>query len=532
MSQETTPADIIEFMLDPSSYQHVVETVEHRQTHVSHLFFAGDYVYKIKKRLDLGFLDFSTLEKRREAAVAELEIDRRLAPDVYLDVAVLHRDDHGQLSFSAPTSVEEVAVVMRRLPDEQRLSLLVETGAAQPQMMKDLGRLVAQFHRDAATSPEIETYGSLSTIRHNWDENFEQTEPFIDRTLSRQTWETCCAEIERYMRVYSHIFDERISSGRIRDCHGDMQTDDIFVDPDTGTAHVLDAIEFNRRFRYSDTLSDVAFLSMDLRKRGAPELAEAFLESYYASSSDTPIPSLLLFYECYRAYVRGKVRSFVVDQPEPAAAEKESAASEARGFFELALSDALRLRPRLVLVAGLMGSGKTRQAQGLGELASVRVLSSDVVRKELANLDPEERQEVPFRSGIYSAEWTERTYGALLEEARGKLARGNSAILDASWSKAQQRAAAREVAREREALFFIVECTAPDEILNLRLSSRRRRITDGRIELLDDQRAAYETPTDDEADRVIHVDTDGDFRWVSARLFEALFTESVLQPSP
>ena len=301
MSHEATPIDIIEHFLDPSNYPHPVDVVEHYQTHVSHLFFAGDYVYKVKKPVNMGFLDFSTLEKRRAAAIAELELNRRVAPDIYIDVAALHRDENGQLSFATPTSVEEVAVVMKRLPEEQRLSRLIASGSVRPEMMTDLGRRVAQFHAAAETSPEIAVYGSLDTIRHNWDENHDQAAPFIGRTISSEMWQIVRDEINRYIRVYPDLFERRIADGWIRDCHGDMQTDDIFVDTATGQAHILDCIEFNRRFRYSDTISDIAFLSMDLRYRNAAKLGQMFLRSYYEHSDDEPVPSLLRFYECYRA---------------------------------------------------------------------------------------------------------------------------------------------------------------------------------------------------------------------------------------
>ena len=523
MSQTATPQAIIDFFLNPESYGHAVESVHHTQTHVSHLFFAGDYVYKVKKPVDMGFLDFSTLEKRRTAAIAELELNRRVAPDVYIDVVAVHRDEEDRLSFNTPAIVEEIAVVMKRLPEEQRLSNLIASGAVGPEMMRDLGRLVADFHSRAETSPEIAQYGSLETVRHNWDENFEQTESFIGRTLTFETWEACKREIERFMRVYADLFERRLQEGWVRDCHGDMQTDDIFIDPATGAANVLDCIEFNKRFRYSDTISDIAFLSMNLRHQSADALAEAFLDAYYQNSSDKPIPSLLRFYESYRAYVRGKVRSFVIDQVGPSSEEKAAAAAEASGFFDRSLADAAHLRPRLVLAIGLMGSGKTKHARELARRAGVRVFHSDVVRKQLAGLDPHDEQKVAFGTGIYSSEWTERTYKALLEEARGELALGNSVILDASWSKAGHRALAAEFAAEREALFAILECIAPDEVLQVRLSKPTRTITDGRLELLDDQRAAYERPGAEEAEMLLQIDTSGDFKTAATRAYETLF---------
>jgi aminoglycoside phosphotransferase family enzyme/predicted kinase len=523
VSHAATPDDIIDFFLDPANYGHEVDSIEHHQTHVSHLFFVGEYVYKVKKPVNFGFLDFSTLTKRRDAAIAELELNRRVAPDIYLDVAAVHRDEAGHLSFTAPAVVEEVAVVMKRLPDEERLSSLIASGRATPEMMRDLGRLIADFHRDAETSPAIEHFGSLEVVRHNWDENFEQTESFIGRTISREGWERTKAEIERFMRVYANLFEQRIDGGWIRDCHGDLQADDTFVDPETGQARVLDCIEFNERFRYSDTISDVAFLSMDMRNRGRPDLARAFLEAYYDASPDRRIPALLRFYESYRAYVRGKVRGFVIDQEGPSPEEKRAATDEARRFFELSLSDAVRLRPRVILFAGIMGSGKTRQSTEFAQRAELRVLHSDEVRKQLAGLDPNDEHKVPFGEGIYSGEWTQRTYEALLGEARKELSAGNSIVLDASWSSAELRARAREVTREFEALLVIVECSAPDETLRARLSKPKRTVTDGRIELLEDQRAVYQTPDDSEADIVVRVDTSGSFESAAASVLDALF---------
>jgi predicted kinase len=221
--------------------------------------------------------------------------------------------------------------------------------------------------------------------------------------------------------------------------------------------------------------------------------------------------------------VRGKVRSFVIDQDGPSSDEKRAATEEARRFFHMSLSDALLLRPRLVLFSGLMGSGKTRQSAELARRADARVLHSDEVRKRLAGLDPSEEQKVPFGEGIYSPEWTERTYGALLEEANVELERGNSIVLDASWSKGAHRERAREVAARYDAWFAIVECGAPDHVLERRLSRPTRTVTDGRIELLDDQRAAYEPPGDEEADTVLRIDTAGDFEQAASRVYESLF---------
>ena len=523
MSSAATSQEIIDFFNDPRSYDHAVERVEHHQTHISHLFFAGDYVYKVKKPLDLGFLDFTTLAKRRAAAVAELQLNRRISPDIYLDIVAVHRADDGSLNFNAPTHVIEVAVVMKRLADGRRLSSLIEAGEAEAEMLTNLGRLVAHFHKRAETSPEIERFGSVEVIERNWRESFEQTEAFIGRTISRENWQHCRREIERFLRVFPDLFEARVRDGWIRDCHGDMLTDDIFFDSATNAAYVLDCIEFNARFRYSDTLADIAFPSMDLRLRGAPELAEIFLDAYYANISDRPLPALLRFYESYRAFVRGKVRSFVIDESETTAEQKNVAEADARRYFAFAAAAALALRPRLVLIGGLMGSGKTTIADALGELCGIRVVHSDVVRKRLAGIEPEESVRAEFGAGPYTSEWTERTYTALLEEGRAELARAGSVILDATWSRQEHRRRARALATEREAILAIVECSAPAAVLEARLSTPRA-ISDGRLELLADQRAAYEAPAEEEGDRMLRVDTAADTAQSVRQIAGELFT--------
>ena len=520
-----TPDAIVRFLSAPGSYPHPVESVVHDETHISHLFFAGEFVYKVKKPVDLGFLDFTTLEKRRAASEAEVRLNRRIAPDVYLGVVEI-REGEDTLSFDGSGPVVEVAVRLRRLPEEWRLSDAVDRGTASLDTLRRLGRLVADFHARAETSPEIARFGSREVIAGNCRENFEQTEPYIGRTIEREDWTVIRDEVERALRAQASVFDARVAAGRIRDCHGDILPEDIFVDPETGAIHVLDCIEFNDRFRYSDTVADAAFVSMDLRNRGRDDYAEAFLEAYFRASDDERHPMLLAFYECYRAYVRGKVRSFLTDQAGEDSEAGRRAAEQARRYFRLARELAGRMRPRLVLVAGLVGSGKTTLAANLGRDAKVEVVQSDRVRKSLAGLDAREARWETFGSGIYAPEWTKRTYEALLEEARRALADGRSVILDASWSKAEWRARAKEVAEAHEALFVVVECAAPEAVLRRRLSSRRpgQRATDGRLETLEPQRAGYEPLDAAEADRVLQVETTGDARALAAKVHAEAFS--------
>ena len=520
-----TSQAVLAFLAAPASYPHPVESVEHEQTHISHLFFAGDFVYKVKKPVDLGFLDFTTLEKRKAACEAEVTLNRRIAPDVYLGVEPIRRGPAG-LAFDGDGEVVEYVVRLRRLPAEWRLSSAVDDGTVEPDTLRRLGRRVAEFHRRAETSPEIARFGSLEVVGGNCRENFEQTAAYIGRTIDDEAWRETREEVEGALRVYAHVFERRVAEGWIRDCHGDLLLEDIFVDPESGAIHVLDCIEFNDRFRYSDTVADVAFLSMDLRNRGRDDLAEVLLDAYFKASDDERHGMLLAFYECYRAYVRGKVRSFVTDQEGPTEGERRRAAEQAARYFRLAHRLARRIRPRLVVVGGLMGSGKSTLATNLARAARAPLVQSDRVRKALAGLAAETPQRVGFGEGIYSPEWTARTYETMLEEAADALADGRSVVLDATWSKAKWRAAARETAESSGALLVLVECVAPPEVMRRRLSRRRpgTRPTDGRLELLEPQRAAFEPPTADEADRYLSVETTGDPNALAARVYAEAFS--------
>lgn len=520
-----TAEAVLRFLSTPDAYPHPADPVTHDETHISHLFFAGDFVYKVKKPVDLGFLDFTTLAKRRAASEAEVQLNRRIAPDVYLGVEEIREGPNG-LAFGGAGAVVEVAVKLRRLPAAWRLADAVDRGTASLETMRRLGRLVADFHRRAETSPEIARFGSREVIEANWRENFEQTEPFVGRTIGREAWTGIRGEIERALRAQASVFDVRVAADRIRDCHGDLLPEDIFVDPETGAIHVLDCIEFNERFRFSDTVADVAFVSMDLRNRGHDDYAEAFLEAYFEASDDVRHPMLLAFYECYRAYVRGKVRSFLADQAGEQTEAGRRAADAARRYFELAGELARRIRPRLVLVAGLMGSGKTTLATNLGRLAKAEVVQTDRVRKRLAGLESGDARWEKYGEGIYAPTWTARTYEAMLDAARRALADGRSVILDGSWSKAKWRAKARALARSQEALFVLVECAAPERVLRRRLSARRpgARPTDGRLELLEPQRAGYEPPDAAEADRFLAVETTGEPRALAAKVYADAFS--------
>jgi len=465
----------------PEAYPHRPSEVGFRQTQMSLLFFAGDFVYKVKKPVNLGYVDYTTLETRRRLCEQEVRLNRRLCAHAYLGVVpIVVQGDRYIVEGDGPAT--EYAVKMRRLPQERMLDRLVADGLATTEMMRAIADKVALFHAGAATSDEIDTYGRVESIRRNTDENFEQTGPFIDRTIRRDHHQLLRQFTNEFLLQHGSLFRERVAMRRIRDCHGDLHTAHICVADDIC---VYDCIEFNDRFRYGDVASEVAFLAMDLDRLTRNDLSREFVAAYSRVSFDEGILALLPFYSCYRAFVRGKVEGFKAADPLVPEEEKRIAQMLARTYFQVAVRYATG-RGLLLLTSGVTGSGKSTIATAMGRLLAAPVISSDAVRKELAGLPPEEHRYVPYGSDIYSREWTRRTYAELLRRARPVIASGGCAILDASFLRSDERRQAQEAAQQCGSRAVVVECVTPRDVVLRRLEERRLRgtISDGRSEIL------------------------------------------------
>jgi uncharacterized protein len=337
-------------------------------------------------------------------------------------------------------------------------------------MVRGLARRLAEFHASAEKGPEIDAFGGLDVIGGNWRENFEQTEPYVGRTITTRQFQETREYVESFLAEERDLFEARVREGRVRDCHGDLRADAVcFQD---GTC-IFDCIEFNQRFRYSDVASDLAFLAMDLDFRGRSAMSDELVGLYLEMSGESTLPLVLSFYKCYRAYLRGKVEGFLLDAPEVPAAQKSAARGRARAYFRLAHGYARRRTPRtLVNMVGLSGTGKSFLANALAARLGAVVISSDVVRKRLAGVEPTERHIEPWARGIYAPEQTERTYEAMLAEAEPHLARGRAVILDATFLQRRHREAARDLARRRGARYLAVECLANEALARERLARR------------------------------------------------------------
>ncbi|MBE3116450.1 phosphotransferase [Candidatus Bathyarchaeota archaeon] len=329
---------VVEALLTPGAYPQEPGKIELIQTHISFVFLTKNYVYKVKKAVNFGFLDFSSLEKRRVFCGKELELNKRLCPEIYLEVVPINKSNAIKIKGDGETV--EYALKMKRLPQERIMTVLLKENKVDKKTIDEIAQIVAQFHSKAQTNPEISEFGSLKIVRTNWDENFAQTTKYINQTIPQKEFQFIQTKINDFMEKNKPLFESRIADKRIRDCHGDLHSGNIFI---TDRIWVFDAIEFNDRFRYSDVVADVAFLAMDLDFQHRSDLANHFIERYLAYSKDQQLKSLLPFYKCYRAYVRGKVISFKLDDPNITSQEKESATKEAQAYFKLAADYAKNL---------------------------------------------------------------------------------------------------------------------------------------------------------------------------------------------
>jgi len=502
-------------LLRPEAYPEETGPIGHRETHVSHLYFTDRHVYKIKKPVDFGFLNFTTLDRRRFYCQEEVRLNRRFCPGTYLDVVEIRKSaQHYQIGGAG--EIVDYAVKMQRLPEERMLVRLLQTGdPSLPAEMRRVGRRIAGLHRDSEIVHHDGGRNDLDSIRLNWQENFAQTAPFVGLTLDERSQALCTGHVEWFIAEQAPLLRRRQEQGFIRDGHGDLHAEHICL---TEPVRIYDCIEFNSRFRVADVAADLAFLLMDLDFREHRELAAITLETYREESgADAVPPELLPFYKLYRAWVRGKVESLLSADAAAEDAVRAAAAERARRYFNLALG--YLCPPLLVVTCGLMGVGKTTVGRRLATALGASLLRSDELRKELAGLPASAGRAEPFGVGLYSRQMSERTYDLLRERAKVTLAAGQSVVADAAFLHRAERdrfaAAARQAGRP--ALLVLMEC--PPAMALERLDRRQaagRDASDGRRELASEQARIFEPPT--AVENIIRIDTTADVDYNVQRL--------------
>ena len=489
---------MIEELRDPKRYPHPADRVEVLETHISWVLLAGDYAYKVKKPVNLGFLDFSTLEARRFYCDEELRLNRRTAPRLYLEVVPITGSESAPQLGGTGEAIE-YAVKMHRFPQEALLSRMAQDGALGEAHIDALAQVVAAFHARIARADQARAHGSPAEVLAPAMQNVDQIESFIGPGAEVPELE----QLRRWTRDeharLEPTFEARKREGYVRECHGDLHLGNIaLID---GEPTPFDGIEFNEALRWIDVMNEVAFLVMDLLDRRLPRLAYRFLNAYLEATGDYAGLAVLRFYLVYRALVRAKVACIRAHQQGLAAEDRGRAGREYLEYLRLAHSLALASRRALIVMHGFSGSGKTTIAQYLLEACGAVRIRSDIERKRLLGLEARARTGSALGGGIYAARLTAHTYEQLATLARAILAAGYPAIVDATFLAHAQRAAFAALARDMGLPFAIAACEAPEAVLRDRVGRREREAKDASeagLSVLEHQLAAREPLSDAE----------------------------------
>jgi aminoglycoside phosphotransferase family enzyme/predicted kinase len=497
---------LIAFLESPASYPHRSTEVRSLQTHISWVFVAPPFVFKVKKPVNLGFLDFSTLEKRLHFCQRELELNRRLCPDIYLGVVPIYKTDSG-FSFNAEGEVAEYSVKMRELPSGWFLSELLAKGLVGEMEINRVIACLHRFYESETPSPEIEQWGTPEKLKISTDENFTQVEPFVGQTISSAAFEAIRHFTNRFYVVNENLFRERIQQHRILDCHGDLHLNHVHLTPEATS--IFDCIEFNDRFRFIDIASDLAFLAMDFDFESRHDLGNLLLRNAARELGDAGMLKVANFYKCYRAFVRGKVESIQATEKETT--NRQEHEKQAARYFRLALRYVIAgSEPLILVVMGRVGTGKSTIAKRLASELNWPVFSSDEVRKTLAGVPLSQRTPAELRDKIYSTEMTQRTYRRLIKDSlaaigcsRGRRPRPlqshNGVVLDATFSTRALRKFLCDECKKANMPFHFVELEIDPNEIKKRLKARDEKTaetSDARLEDFQKLSAAYEAPSE------------------------------------
>ncbi|MEA5097942.1 MAG: AAA family ATPase [Burkholderiaceae bacterium] len=455
-------------------YPYPAKTVRLFETHISWVLLAGRYAYKIKKSLDMGFLDFTTLAKREFFCAEEIRLNRRLAPQIYLDVVSIGGSVDEPVIGREPAI--EYAVRMRRFSVENEMDRLMRRGAVQPQHIDSLAQVLAQFHLGLPPMRPDSPYGTAEIVREMARQNFTQLPPDVAGLLGHGALSALRAATENEFVRCQRLIDIRRQQGFVRECHGDLHLGNLLIRG--GQAVPFDGIEFSPELRWIDIIDDIAFPLMDLQYFGRPDFAWRLLNGWLENTGDYDGLALLRWYASYRAAVRGKVGAIRSAQASLEAGQRTAALETSRTYFNLAAQLLQKPQARLIITHGLPGSGKTTFAQAALETLGAIRIRSDVERKRLFGLAPLERSQSSVGGDMYGAEATRRTYDRLLDLARSLLAESFPVIVDAAFLRHDERVQFRRLAEELGVPFFIASIQACENVLRARIEQRQRTARD------------------------------------------------------
>jgi hypothetical protein len=519
---------------NPKFYGSHVISVQLLQTHISYVALTGTYAYKVKKPVNFGFLDFSTLDKRKYFCEEELRLNKRLCPDMYLDVLPITQKNN-ILELNGDGTIVEYVLKMKEFPQEYIMTNMLQQAKISEETIDHLCMILVDFYNSQEPSEEIKKYGELQAVKQNIDENFNQTKPMIGFTIPKETYWYIKEAATKFFERKKEAFGQRIKEGRIYDCHGDLHSGNIIVTREN--IHIFDCIEFNDRFRFCDVASDIAFLSMDLDYLNYPYLSSYLIQKYVEKSRDINIYSVLNFYKSYRAFVRGKVHGFQLNDPHIDPEKKNSLVEIAKKYFDLSryytglfLLDLQNNKPLIFLVTGLSGTGKSTVARKIAVDYHATQINTDVVRKEIAGIDKFEQHHDQFNTGLYDPKKIDDTYEKVMEQAAKFLKKNENVVLDATFQKKKYRDMVHHVAAKYHAKLVRVQCVCPDDVVKNRLEDRLRKksISDGRWEIYLQQKTTFEPFSSEENSLTIDTSNEsyeyrmGFFRLLLSRVAEVI----------
>jgi uncharacterized protein len=460
-------------MMRPEFYPERPAEVEVRETHISRVFIAGDFVYKTKKPVHFAFIDAAPLRRRFELCREELILNARLARGIYLAVVpILHSADGYALGAPCEHPVAgavDYAVKMRRLDDDAMLERRVVSGRLEPSAIRAIAKRLSEFHASAGRDKSWQ-YGSASAVWRLVIGNLGECEGFIGATLEREVFDELDAFCRGAITAHWELINARARGVRVCDGHGDLRAEHVSLAG--GRIDVIDCVEFNESLRYGDVALDIAFLAMDLDRLGARPLSREFVRAYVDVSRDEDLASLLPLYKCHRAIVRAKVASISAAARDASADNVEKSRLKARKFFALAREYSRSAARALVVICGRSGTGKSTLARIVRERSGFVAINSDRVRKRLAGLSPETHAHEAYGQGIYSEGATRATYDAMRGEAERELAQNRGVILDATYRDRAERRDVLELARRLAVPLLFVECRAGETEVLRRLHAR------------------------------------------------------------
>ncbi len=505
-------APLIQALSDPQAYPTPVDAVQVHQTHISVVFLAATYAYKIKKPVNFGFVQLQHAGKAAALVRRGSPAQSPAGAEVYLGVVPIAQDGP-YVRVEGAGSVIEWAVKMQRLPEAATLGSAVEGDRVDRATIEELARRIADFHRRADRDGQIAEYGRFEVVARNSRENFEQSASHIGTTVSASVFERLRSLTEEALCRLRPTIDERAARHVTCDTHGDLRLDHVYLFPGReppGDMVIIDCIEFNPRFRAADPVADMAFLTMDLVRRGRRDLGARFRDAYFEASGDDQGRILVPFYVSYRATVRGKVDGMKVREPEVGEVERSVAQAAAAAHWLVALGslEKPRNRPCLVLLGGLPGIGKSTLAQALAIHAGFTVIRSDLVRKELAGASGHEPADAQYGAAIYSAEWTERTYRECVRRAAAGLFEGKRALIDATFRDEAERTRALDAAHRGGVPGLLLICQADPAVVKERLDRRRNDASDADWAIYLETARRWE-PSAPRTERLAHVINSG-----------------------